>query len=221
VCADAGSHICNRQCSPQRLRAVATTPGEACAVEGGSTGVSESAQSQSSASGSTKKRAKVSLHESQNITHHVDYPDASDEPAAPGTESLHERAPSALEFLKAQAAATAAATADPPPASAPSLMEFLPTGQVVRHARARAGAASAGSPEAGVFDYRRLHGSAVIDDATNEVLSALLSTNGTHVTVNTPPLDFFAAAGAARIGFCCTQLVLYCVPVSTAAKRVP
>jgi hypothetical protein len=129
--------------------------------------------------GSSKKRSKVSLHESQNITHeYVKERCHVGESTVPSTTDILQAeqpldsamVPSLLEVLQAQEAAAAASLAQQPQRPAK-------------------------------WDYRSRNHSVVIDDATNDVLSQL--TGESRVTVNTPPLDFFAAAGAQPLLPCC------------------
>jgi hypothetical protein len=161
----------------------------------------------------SKKVSRVSLHESQNITHHFV---KEEQPAE------EQRMPSMLEMLQAQQAQVGVAEAEgseedetedcegaqeqtrPEAAHAvagadglrdvlgmpqldfdgaaavtamPSMMDML---------QAQLGAAASGIDT-------RLSSGIEVDDATKEVLSQMLDES--RITVNTPPLDFFAAAG--------------------------
>ena len=145
---------------------------------------------------STKKRVKVSLHESQNVTHVLNK-DAKTLAADAAAEAA--RVPSAMELLDLDTPASTGA------ASAPSLMDYL---KAQKQSARAAGASEAESASAAltaaatgqvgfVQDYRRTHGSVVIDDETNRILTALMAHDSERAGKETmPSVDFFAAAGA-------------------------
>jgi hypothetical protein len=166
----------------------------------------------------TKKASRVSLHESQNITHHFC---KEEQPAE------EPRMPSMLEILRAQEAQaadtqTGAADAEeeedetddsqeeegetgrpetaPAAGSIPGFRDVLGMPQLDCHGAAAVTAmpsmmdmlqAQLGAAVSGIDS--RLNSGLEVDDATKEVLSQMLDES--RITVNTPPLDFFAAAG--------------------------
>ena len=139
---------------------------------------------------------KVTLHESQNITH--EYVKA-DLPA-------EDNMPSIMDLLNARGPMESATASQP----LPSLMEELQQAQsapdtslagTMRTARHR--------PRAYVKQE-----SMAVDDATRSVLSDVLAYNSTDESKNTPPLDFFAAAGVMQAAFehagaVCSEIVFY------------
>ena len=158
-----------------------------------------------------RKTSRVSLHESQNITHTY-AKESGGAPAPP-------RAPSAMDALQAQGGAPTVAAGAPGGAGSESLDAALREGEAAAAAldfeAAAAGApmpsmmdvlnaqaaeakkargVGAGRGKAQPLDYRSRHRSISVDDETNKVLSMVV--DATRVTVNTPPLGFFAAAGA-------------------------
>jgi hypothetical protein len=117
------------------------------------------------------------MHESQNITH--EYLDADS--------ATEEKLPSIMDLLKAREA-TGPPDDDSPQPSAPMQVLNQPDEQMLtlagtmRTARQRP------------LKYSK-QDSMGVDDDTCSVLSDVLAFNSSDEAKNTPPLDFFAAAG--------------------------
>jgi hypothetical protein len=166
-----------------------------------------------------KKASRVSLHESQNITHHF---------SPEGHGAAEQRLPSILDVLQAQKQeASRACAGDEVKLAETEVNNHAERSKDDTHpgeACARAIGAENVGPRAvegvsqldfeaaaavttmpSMMDMLQLgmaaslgccrHNSDLeLDDATNEVLSQML--DDSRITINTPPLDFFAAAGA-------------------------
>lgn len=129
---------------------------------------------------------KVSLHESQNVTHEYLNSDSPKEEQMPSImDLLNERGPVEPDSESLQL---------------PALMQAL---DKTRHGH--------GAPLTGTLRTTRHESrnyikqdSMSVDDATRSVLSDVLAFNVTDESKNTPPLDFFAAAGVTQAGDCST-----------------
>lgn len=124
-----------------------------------------------------KSSVKVTLHESQNITHEYVKADAPAE----------EKMPSIMDLLNARGPVESDTQSQP----LPSLMQALNQPQPVLASTMRT---ARKQPRAYVKQE-----SMCVDDATRSVLSDVLAYNSTDESKNTPPLDFFAAAGVMQV----------------------
>jgi hypothetical protein len=157
-----------------------------------------------------KKKAsvKVTLHESQNITH--EYLDANS--------PTEEKMPSIMDLLKAREAKE---SSDNDAQQVPAIMQKL---NQPLHEQSHT---LAGSMRTARKQPRKLakQDSMGVDDETCSVLSDVLAYNSSDEAKHTPSLDFFAAAGVYRdyvlclclfeVGTCCClQMYMFeCFPL--------
>lgn len=126
-----------------------------------------------------KPSVKVTLHESQNITHEYVKPESPTDVKMPSImDMLQARGPMESDGESEELPALLHALNQPQKSPGePSLVGTMRTARQ--------------QPR----EYAKQESNMSVDDATRSVLTDVLAYNSTDESKNTPPLDFFAAAG--------------------------